>query len=239
MHKFVINDFEGPLDLLLHLVHQADIDIYDINLEEITNQYLTFINEMEKLELNIASEYIVMAAELIELKSRSLLPHFEEVNEDGIEVDPREELINRILEYKRYKEITSEFKNLEEKRHDCFSKEPSSLKEYVVETTEKSDISILLNAFNEFMQKKSKENIVTKTTVKEYSVSDRSKEIRVLLKKKKKIEFTELFTTITREYIVVTFLALLEMAKNDEINILQSSNFDKIYIVGGQNESSN
>ena len=77
MYKFIINDFEGPLDLLLHLVHQADVDIYDINLEDLTNQYFNFINEMEKLELNIASEYIVMAAELIELKSRALLPRQE------------------------------------------------------------------------------------------------------------------------------------------------------------------
>ncbi len=238
MYKFVINDFEGPLDLLLHLVQQADINIYDVNLEEITNQYLKFINDMEKLELNVASEYIVMAAELIELKSRSLLPQHEDITLEE-EIDPREELINRLLEYKKYKEVTSEFKSLEEKRHDCYSKEPSSLKEYIVETTEKSDISILLAAFNEFMQKKSKENIVTTTTIKEYSVGERTKEIRRILRERDKVEFTELFTTLTREYIVVTFLALLEMAKNEEISIVQSSNFDKIYIVGGQNESGN
>ena len=153
MYKFIINDFEGPLDLLLHLVHQADVDIYEINLVDLTNQYLGFINEMEKLELNIASEYIVMAAELIELKSRALLPRQEKEAEDE-EIDPRQELIDRLLEYKKYKEVTSDFKKLEEERKNYFSKAPSSLKDYIKETHETADISILINAFNELMNQK-------------------------------------------------------------------------------------
>lgn len=238
MYKFIINDFEGPLDLLLHLVHQADVDIYDINLEEITTQYLNFINEMEKLELNIASEYIVMAAELIELKSRALLPRQEKENEDE-ETDPRQELINRLLEYKKYKEVTLNFKELELNRKSYFSKAPSSLKEYVQETKETADISLLINAFNELMMQKKEENIVTKTTTKEYSVTDRSKEIKKILQHKNKVEFTELFEIRSKDYIIVTFLALLEMVKLDEIKIIQENNFDKIYITGGTNESSN
>ncbi len=231
MYKFVINDFEGPMDLLLHLVHQADIDIYDINLVDLVNQYLDFINEMEKLELNIASEYIVMAAELIELKSKSLLPHKEEQNEE--EIDPREELINRLIEYKKYKEIAPNFQALEEERKNYFSKNPSSLKEFIVKKDEKGDISLLLNAFNEFLLKKKDENIVTKTTIKEYSIAERSNEIRNIIKKKKKIEFKELFDNISKNYIIVTFLALLEMVKTDEINIIQEGNFSNIYIMGG------
>ena len=236
MHKFVINDFEGPMDLLLHLVRQSDIDIYDINLVDLVNQYLDFINEMEKLELNIASEYIVMAAELIELKSRSLLPHQEETTEE--EIDPREELINRLIEYKKYKEVTSDFKVLEEERKGYFSKEPSSLKDYIVPKEEKGDLSLLLNAFNEFMLKKKDENIVTKTTVKEYSITERSNEIKKIIKSMKKVEFKELFDNLSRDYIIVTFLALLEMFKLEEINIIQEGNFNSIYITGGQSESS-
>ncbi len=231
MYKFVINDFEGPMDLLLHLVKQADIDIYDINLVDLVNQYLAFINEMEKLELNIASEYIVMAAELIELKSRSLLPHQETQVEE--EIDPREELINRLIEYKKYKELTPEFKHLEEERKNYFSKEPSSLKDYIVQKEEKGDISLLLNAFNEFMLKKQSENIITKTTIKEYSIIERSKEIRKIIKLKKKVEFNELFDNMSKDYIIVTFLALLEMVKTDEIDIIQEGNFNKIFITGG------
>ena len=237
MHKFVINDFEGPMDLLLHLVRESDIDIYDINLVDLVNQYLDFINEMEKLELNVASEYIVMAAELIELKSKSLLPHHETEEEE--EVDPKEELINRLLEYKKYKEVTSEFKTLEEERKNYFSKKPSSLKEFVVKREEKGDISLLLNAFNEFMQKKSEDNIITKTTTKEYSVAKRSEEIRKIIKLKNKVEFSELFDNFNRDYIIVTFLALLEMVKTSEIDIIQEGNFSNIYITGGINESGN
>lgn len=238
MYKFIINDFEGPLDLLLHLVHQADVDIYEINLVDLTNQYLGFINEMEKLELNIASEYIVMAAELIELKSRALLPRQEKEAEDE-EIDPRQELIDRLLEYKKYKEVTSDFKKLEEERKNYFSKAPSSLKDYIKETHETADISILINAFNELMNQKKEENIVTKTTTKEYSVTERSKEIKEILKFKKKIEFNELFEINSKDYIIVTFLALLEMVKLDEVTLIQENNFAKIYITGGNNESCN
>lgn len=237
MYKFIINDFEGPLDLLLHLVHQADVDIYEINLVDLTNQYLNFINEMEKLELNVASEYIVMAAELIELKSRALLPRQEKENNED-EIDPRQELIDRLLEYKKYKEVTNDFKKLEEERKNYFSKAPSSLKDYVKETHETADVSILINAFNALMNQKKAENIVTKTTTKEYSVTERSREIKNILKFKKKVEFKELFEINSRDYIIVTFLALLEMVKLNEVTLTQENNFANIYIMGGNNESS-
>lgn len=237
MHNFIINDFEGPLDLLLHLVHQADVDIYDINLEDLTSQYMSFIQEMEKLELNIASEYIVMAAELIELKSKALLPN--QITEETEENDPRQELINRLLEYKKYKEITADFKELEINRKNYYSKDPSSLKKYIVKTTDVADISLLVNAFTEMMNQKKQEKIITKTTIKEYSVSERSKEIKKILLKRSKVEFCELFDNTSKDYIIVTFLALLEMVKSNEIRLIQEINFDKIYIVGGSNESSN
>lgn len=237
MYKFIINDFEGPLDLLLHLVHQADVDIYEINLVDLANQYLNFINEMEKLELNVASEYIVMAAELIELKSRALLPRQEKENNED-EIDPRQELIDRLLEYKKYKEVTNDFKKLEEERKNYFSKAPSSLKDYVKETHETADVSILINAFNALMNQKKAENIVTKTTTKEYSVTERSREIKNILKFKKKVEFKELFEINSRDYIIVTFLALLEMVKSNEVTLTQENNFANIYIMGGNNESS-
>ena len=237
MYKFVINVFEGPMDLLLHLVHQNNIEIYDINLVSLVNQYLDFINEMEKLELNIASEYIVMAAELIELKSRALLP--KPATEEVLEDDPREELIDRLLEYKKYKEVTPDFKELEKTRKEYYSKEPSSLKDYIKKNEETADISLLLAAFNDFMNRKASEHIVTKTTTKEYSIEERRREIKDILFNKKKVEFIELFTIKSRDYIIVTFLSLLEMAKSNEISLIQNSNFDKLYIIGGTNESSN
>ena len=112
-YKITIDQFEGPLDLLLHLIKESDIDICDISIVEITNQYLNYINAMESMNLDIASEYIVMAAELIEMKSLVLLPKPEKI-EDDYEEDPRQQLITKLLDYKQYKEMTSVFKNLEE-----------------------------------------------------------------------------------------------------------------------------
>ena len=121
-YKFVINDFEGPLDLLLHLVKTSEMDIYDISVEKITEQYLEFIRRMEEMNLTVASEYLVMAAELIELKSRLLLPNSKNDEDDEYEEDPRENLINRLVEYKKYKELTPTFKKLEEDRKNIYIK---------------------------------------------------------------------------------------------------------------------
>ena len=128
-YKFIINDFEGPLDLLLHLIKTSEVDIYDIEIEKITKQYLDFIRSMEEMNLTIASEYLVMASELIELKSRLLLPSNKDLGEDEYEEDPRENLINRLLEYKKYKDMVDTFKELEEERKDIFTKDPINLSE--------------------------------------------------------------------------------------------------------------
>ena len=114
-YTFTINDFEGPLDLLLHLIKQSNINIFDINIVEITEQYLNFINSQTDLNLNVASEYLTMAAELIEIKSKTLLPR-QEKNIEEEEIDPKENLINKLLEYNRYKNIIPQFKDLENKR---------------------------------------------------------------------------------------------------------------------------
>ena len=107
-----IDNFDGPLDLLLHLIKEEDIDIYDIKIEDITKQYLNYIKRMKELNLEIASEYLVMASELIEMKSKMLLPKKKEQDEDNYEEDPREILIERLLAYKKYKEVTNNFKDL-------------------------------------------------------------------------------------------------------------------------------
>ena len=126
-YKFVINDFEGPLDLLLHLVKTSEMDIYDISVEKITEQYLEFIRRMEEMNLTVASEYLVMAAELIELKSRLLLPNSKNDEDDEYEEDPRENLINRLVEYKKYKDMVDTFKTLEDDRRNIYTKEPNNL----------------------------------------------------------------------------------------------------------------
>ena len=234
MHNFVINDFEGPLDLLLHLIKTSKMDIYDISIEEITKQYLDFIKSMQELNLDIASEYLVMASELIELKSKLLLPNNNDLGEDEYEEDPKETLINRLLEYKKYKDMIDTFKELESSRKDIFTKDPINLSEYTdYEVNNNGDVSLedLLNALNEFLKRKEDEKPrETKVTKKELSVTDRTVQIRDILKKKRKVSFYDLFEIKTKEYVVVTFLSILEMAKFGEISIVQENNFNNILI---------
>lgn len=232
-YKIMINEFEGPMDLLLHLVKVSDIDIRDISIEEITKQYLDYISAMEELNLDIASEYLIMAAELIEIKSAMLLPR-PVIEEDEYEEDPKEKLIQRLLEYKRYKEVTSEFKKLEDERKQVFTKEMSDLSEFKNdELVNMNDIDLnsLMDAFNKFLARKQLEQpLNTKIAKKEYSVHERSNEIRNILKTKKQMKFEDLFDKFTKDYIVVTFLSILALAKKQELVIKQDNNFDSIVL---------
>lgn len=232
--KIIIHDFEGPLDLLLHLIKKSNIDIYDISIVEITNQYMDFIHEMEEMNLNIASEYLVMASELLEMKSNMLLPH-PKLEEDLEEEDPRGQLIEKLLEYKQYKEVTSSFKELEINRKNFFSKVPSNLQEYkedVVTNIDGGNVEDLVLAFQKFLDRKKLEKpLNTKIATKEYSVELRSKEIKKVLLEHNKIEFDELFEIYDKDYVVVTFLSILDLAKKQELSIKQEQNFEKIYLL--------
>lgn len=226
-----INEFEGPLDLLLHLIKKSNIDIYDISLSDITDQYLEYIHQMEELNLDIASEYLVMATELLEYKSRSLLP--KKIEDDKEEEDPKEELIKRLVDYKKYKEITSEFKKLEDIRSEIYTKTPSNINEYDEKVINNSELSVndLISAFKKFIDRKEYEKpLNTKITTKELSVSDRILKIKEILKTKNEVNFIDLFDKLTKDYVVVTFLSILEMSKNKEIEIKQDNNFGNIII---------
>ena len=232
-YKIMINEFEGPMDLLLHLVKISDIDICDISIEEITKQYLDYISAMEELNLDIASEYLIMAAELIEIKSAMLLPK-PTIEEDEYEEDPKEKLIQRLLEYKKYKEVTGEFKKLEDERKQIYTKEISDLSEFRdADSLNMGDVDLnsLMDAFNKFLARKQLEQpLNTKIAKKEYSVHERSNEIRNVLKNKKQVKFEELFDKFTKDYIVVTFLSILALAKRQELIIKQDNNFDSIVL---------
>jgi segregation and condensation protein A len=221
-----LENFEGPLDLLLHLIKKENMNIYDISISKITAQYLKFINEMQKLNLNIASEYLVMSAELIEIKASTLLP-----KQDNDEEDPKEELIKKLLDYAQYKELTSEFKDLKNKRAEIHTKDPENLQCFAKIDDETLDLQILLDAFDNFL-KKQKVNAPLSATItkKEYSLKKRIDELKNLLKNKKNVPFEQLFDIITKEYIIVTFLAVLNMAKSGEIKIIQEKNLSQILI---------
>lgn len=234
MQNVKILDFEGPLDLLLHLVKKSKMDINEIKIVPITEQYIKFIKEMEELNLNIASEYLVMASELIEMKSRHLLPIKESEEETEDEIDAEEELKRRLLEYQKYKESTPIFKELEKKRTNYFTKIPENLSN-ITDIEINNDGSVTLNdlvkAFENILaRQRYSKPVNTKITRKELSVRERVHKIRNILKEKKKVEFVELFEEFSKPYVVVTFLGILEMAKNNEILITQKGNFDKIYL---------
>ena len=229
---FTIDKFSGPLDLLLHLIKQSNIDIYDIKIDEITNQYLDYINKMEELNLNIASSYLVMAAELIEMKASMLLPK-PEIEEDEYEEDPKEKLIQRLIEYQNYKDVISKFHDLEIERQQYYTKKASDISDYDIETKLNDDIELsdLLKAFEKFLQKKEDNKpLNTKITTKEYSITKRSKEIKDIIKSKKRINFIELFDVKTKSYIIVTFLSILVLAKNNDIKLIQENNFENIML---------
>lgn len=233
MHYEVkINEFEGPLDLLLHLIKKSNIDIYDISLVEITNQYLDYINKMEELNLDIASEYLVLASELLQYKSSMLLPKKEETLDD-YEEDFKSELIKKLVDYKKYKEVCETFKVLEENRSNFYTKTPSDISLYSEKSLNNDNVTVddLIDAFKKFMERREFEKpLNTKITTKELSVSDRVVEIRNILRNKKSVNFMELFTRRDKSYVVVTFLSILEMAKDLEISIEQDNNFNDIII---------
>lgn len=228
-----IDNFDGPLDLLLHLIKEQDIDIYDIKIEDITKQYLDYIRHMKELNLEIASEYLVMASELIEMKSKMLLPKKREKEDDDYEEDPRELLIERLLAYKRYKEVTSEFKDLELTRKMVFTREPDNLNRYVKEDENSEELGVadLIDAFNNLLKRKELDRpIATKITKKELSVAEKVNKIKNILRNKKRINFEDIFEVSTKEEVIISFLSVLEMVKKDEILLTQDGNFKNIVI---------
>lgn len=234
--QFTIDDFSGPLDLLLHLVKESKMDIYEIPIEHITREYVDFIESMEKMNIDVASEYLVLASELIHLKSKMLInikDTEEEENQLEFKIGTEEELRHRLLEYQKYKELTEDFKILEQKRSEVFTKVPESLNEYrdAVELNTDTTIDDLVNAMAEFLERqKYIKPLSTKITKRELSVEKRSHEIRSILAERKRVDFFDLFDVVSRDYVVVTFLSVLEMTKNKEINIRQEQNFSNIII---------
>ena len=171
-----------------------------------------------------------MAADLIEMKARELLPN----NEEEEEEDPKEKLINRLLEYQAYKDVCAEFKTLEEERNKEYSKSPTYMDEYKgkgVELSEEVSLDDLVNAFLNFMNRKQLDKpLNTVITKKEYSVHKRNDEIIARLKANKEIVFDELFDIITKDYVVVTFLSILDLAKKGKLTIKQDNHLDKIIL---------
>ncbi|ETI70375.1 segregation/condensation protein A [Neobacillus vireti] len=241
-YQVKIDAFEGPLDLLLHLINRLEIDIYDIPVAQITEQYLIYIKTMTELKLDVASEFLVMAATLLAIKSKMLLPKNEEVfAEEDLEMsyedDPRDELVERLIEYRKYKEAAHDLKSMEEERGLMYTKPPSDLSDFAKDLQPgKSELNVslydMLAAFQKLLRrKKLKRPMATKIARHEISIETRMTEIMDDLKQLKgRKNFNDLFSFPAKGHKVVTFLAVLELIKRKEIDVFQQENFGDIYV---------
>lgn len=231
-----IDAFEGPLDLLLHLIRKAEVDIYDIPIAKITDQYISYLKEMEELDLDIASEFLVMAATLVEIKSKMLLPK-KKKEEELEEEDPRLELIEKLIEYKKYKEFAESLKDIDESTAIYF-KAPEIIDDIENKEVFFKNITVenLMIAFKKIMDNydnrhKSEERVYENISSDEYKIEDKMEFILSLLKKNSKVYFNEFFLhSKSKMEIIVTFIAMLELIKLREIIVYQINNFDNITI---------
>lgn len=234
--------FEGPLDLLLHLIDKNKIDIYDIPIVEITNQYMEYIRNMQHEDLNIMSEFLVMAATLLDIKCRMLLP--KEVNEDGEEEDPRQELVEQLLQYKMYKYMAYELRDREMDSDMILYRTPD-IPEEIEEYVEPVDLDRLLGdltlqklsaIFREVMKRQTDKidpvrSKFGKIEKEEVTLSDKFTYIHSYMKEHRKFSFRQLLEKQhSKMHIVVTFLAILEMMKLGEIRVEQEETCGDILI---------
>jgi segregation and condensation protein A len=238
-----VDAFEGPLDLLLHLINRYEIDIYDIPVAQITEQYLLYVRAMQELQLDVASEYLVIAATLLAIKSKMLLPKKEEELLDDelnmeYEEDPREELMLRLIEYKKFKEAATQLQEREEDRSQLFSKPPMVFDVSAVEVEDDKQAALnvslydMLAAFQKLMKrKKLQKPLQTKVARQEISIEQRMSDIMTELRSMAgRRSFYDLFPFKERESIVVTFLAILELMKQNLVQVEQEGNFDEIFL---------
>ena len=225
--KVFLDTFEGPLDLLLYLIRKQNLNILDVPIADITDQYVNYINLMKELELELAGEYLLMAAMLAEIKSKMLLPLFEEVED---EEDPRAELVRRLLEYERYRTASEELNKLQRLERDVFITGVES--NHLAQPIELPEIALqeLLVSFQEVLKRA--EMFTSLHLLKEpLSVRERMATILEKLKNKDFIDFTELFDLEEQKTgLVVTFLAILELMKESLIEIVQTKAFGVIHV---------
>jgi len=229
-YKVKLEVFEGPLDLLLYLIKRDEIDIYDIPIEHITRQYLEYLEAFQVLDLDIAGEFVVMAANLIYIKSRSLLPvHQQSEEETEEETDPRWELVRQLLEYKKFKEASELLGQREVHQSNLFARNPEPPE--VSSERPLSEVSIfdLINAFQKVLKRVHKTEDLREIFEENYTVSDKIEFVLRMTSSRVALKFSELFVSAaTRTEIVVTFLALLELIRLKQIGVRQSEDFGEI-----------
>ena len=233
LYSVKLESFEGPLDLLLHLIRKDELNIYDIPIADITRQYLEYINLMKELNLEVAGEFLVMASTLLQIKSRLLLPL--QVDEEGNveEVDPRAELVRRLLEYQRYQEASLLLRGRELLGRELFARKFDSpdLAELIPEEGPlEVELYQLIDAFRKVLARMPT-SLVHQVAADTMSIADRITELLDVIALRKLALFHELFDERSdREFLVVTFMAILELCKRRMINIVQDERYGSILL---------
>ncbi|MEE3362867.1 MAG: segregation/condensation protein A [Anaerovoracaceae bacterium] len=241
-YKVRIEAFEGPFDLLVYLIENARMSIYDIKVAEITSQYIEYLEEMNRVDADVASEFMVLAAELIELKSKMLLPHSAEGNEDAADEDPRSDLVKKLLEYKRFKAVSSMLKDREEQGRCIFEKPQEDLSEFAGEADEILTLSMpqFVAAFNAFIEKKRKERQLEERYQRiqrsRISVEQRTAFIKNLFNENGRgrdqaVNFSELVPDGGDRYdVALSFSTMLEMIRQNRLTASQAALFADIFV---------
>ncbi len=232
-YRIKLQVFEGPLDLLLFLIRKNELDIYDIPIESVTRQYIDALRAMQQLDLEVAGEFFVMAATLMEIKSRMLLPkgqHAVDPNAEDEEVDPRWELVHQLLQYKKFKEASAKLNELVTMRQDLMERFVSSLSLGEADRPLKSvDRIELWNAFNLVLRRLAEKLVVGEIKDEQVTVADRMEYLLERIKTEKSFIFSSLFPgQVTLRMLVATFLAVLELTRLTKLRIKQDEAFSDI-----------
>ncbi len=231
-YKVKLEVFEGPLDLLLYLIKRDELDIYDISLERITKQYLEYLQAFKELNIDVAGEFVVMAANLIYLKSRSLLPVDQQPPEEDVEEDdPRWDLIRQLIEYKKFKEAAAQLQVRQLEQERIFVREPNGIDPIASAPLRLGEVGVfqLINAFQAVIKRVEAREDLREIFGEHYTVSDKIEWILQRMADGVPLKFSELFVRMaSRVEIVVTFLALLELIRLRQVNAIQPNPFDEI-----------
>jgi len=235
MYRVQLNNFEGPLDLLLFFIKRDELDIYDIPISYITKQFLEYINLLEELDLDVASEFILMASMLMSIKAKMMLPR-EDTDEDELdETDPRYELVQRLLEYKRYKEMSEKMADMDEETRKKYMRgypEADTVEQQASgEALQDVTMFDLIAAFKKVLQDIERKNIVHHVEKVSTTVEEQAEFVLNRLQEHGKQSFMEVCSTLQNKiYVVVTFLAVLEMIKEQQINLFLEEDPTEFFI---------
>lgn len=229
-YKIKVEAFEGPMDVLMHLIDKSQIDIYDIPIAIITEQYLEYLRALEFFNIEVASEFLVMAATLLQIKSRMLLPKPPKLEEEEDLVDPRQELVNRLIEYKQFKQISTILEEMAETRGKYFFRQKQEFSSDLP-LPEGLTIDDLLVAFAAVWESQLKEPVKTFVAREEVTMQDKMQDIIYLLRSSLRLTFAEtIIRSGGKSEIVAAFLALLELIRLKRVTISQEKIFGEIYI---------